>query len=163
MAALLPVRFQILLMRESLRNGRIFMDLCGWCQSRRLHFSAFSFKLDQTSGMTFRYQPICWWWDASEGKKGQQSRFIECSCTLHQEWNVSHQWEMKRQRVCFWATACVLAHLQESSKESVCRLLTWCWPDNGTKPIFLKLQLFWHYSPCGVRLEDAVIKIDVQP
>lgn len=32
------------------------MDSYGWCQSSLLHFSGFRFKLDQTSGTTFRYQ-----------------------------------------------------------------------------------------------------------
>lgn len=32
------------------------MESCAWCQSRLLHSSGFSFKLDQTSETTFRYQ-----------------------------------------------------------------------------------------------------------
>lgn len=52
--------------QSSLKNGCIFMDTRGLCQSRGFHFSDFSSKLDQTSGTTFRYQPICWRWDVSE-------------------------------------------------------------------------------------------------
>jgi len=32
------------------------MGLCDWSQSRLLHLSGFSFKLDQTLETTFRYQ-----------------------------------------------------------------------------------------------------------
>lgn len=58
MAAPLPVRFQILLMRTIVPEK--WLQICAdHAKSRRLYFSDFSFKLDQTSGTTFRYQPIC--------------------------------------------------------------------------------------------------------
>ena len=77
-----------------------------WCQSRLLHFSGFSFKLDQTSETTFRYQQSqyadC---DASVKKASDQDLWSEATLCVKSDTCLING-EMKCQ-ISLWEDACV--------------------------------------------------------